>query len=346
MDTFPPYEGKPIAYLDQNILDLLTKHDTAKLGAALVGDYQVVYSNETLKEIRRSNGFEAKFLNVLKELNAYHLRLVLEPPSFIVTENVTLTNRDPFKAYDEYCQINDEGVNVDGIMLPSLLKFSGGRKGDCIGDIHAEQLAAFTDLMSSITDLSDELPVEMQSQLPDLSEAMISNFKSILEETERMMVKDIPDEKNWNGIKDFRTHSGIGPKQLNNIEPPNTLNKIWEQFKDVPSYSNSTVDIDDFFQLKENPRDPKQPYYNHEKVTAIYNKLNTLGYYPDSGIHKERRFTAAMSDTSHASYASFCDILLSNDESFIKKAGAIYEYLEISTLAKHVTINYISKEPC
>ena len=68
--------------------------------------------------------------------------------------------------------------------------------------------------------------------------------------------------------------------------------------------------------------------------------LNTLGYYPDSKVHKERRFIAAMSDNSHASIASFCNILLSNDESFIKKVSAAYEYLEISTLAQHVIINH------
>ncbi|MEY8215686.1 MAG: hypothetical protein RPR97_14530 [Colwellia sp.] len=340
MESFPPYEGKPTAYLDQNILDLLAKYDTGELGVALVGDYQVVYSDETLKEIKRSKGFEAKFLNVLKDLNAYHLKIILEQPNFIVTDNVTLRNRDPFEAYDEYCQNHAEGVDVDRIMMPSLFKFSGGRKGDSIADIHKDQIAAFSEMISSIAELSDELPVEMQSHLADCSEAMTSHYKSILEETEKMMVKDIPDEKNWNGIKDFRNHIRIGPKQLNNVEPPNTLSKIWEQFKKVPPYSNNPIDIDDFFQLKKNPLDQDQPYYNHQKVTVIYNMLNTLGYHPDSDINKERRFIAAMSDNSHASYASFCHVLLSNDESFIKKVGAAYEYLAIPTLVKHIIINH------
>ncbi len=340
MKSFPPYEGKPTAYLDQNILDLLAKHDTGELGVALVGDYQVVYSDETLKEIKRSKGFETKFLNVLKDLNAYHLKIVVEQPHFIITDNATLTNRDPFEAYDEYCQNHAEGVDADRIMLPSLLKFSGGRKGDSIADIHNEQIAAFSELISSITDLSDELPEEMQSQLADCSEAMTSYYKSTLEETGRMMVKEIPDDKNWNGIKDFRYHVGIGPKQLNNIEPPNTLSKIWDQFKNAPPYSDNQIGIEDFFQLKNNPLSPEQPYYNHQKVTAIYYMLNTLGYYPDSGIHKERRLIAALSDNSHASNASFCHILLSNDESFIKKVGAAYEYLEIPTVVKHIIINY------
>ena len=95
-----------------------------------------------------------------------------------------------------------------------------------------------------------------------------------------------------------------------------------------------------FFQLKKNPIYPEQPYFKHQKVTGIYNMLNTLGYYPDSKVHKERRFIAAVSDNSHASIASFSNFLLSNDENFIKKVNAAYEYLEIPTIAKHVVLKY------
>jgi hypothetical protein len=133
---------------------------------------------------------------------------------------------------------------------------------------------------------------------------------------------------------------GIGPKELNNIEPPNVLMKIWDIFKTLPPYDKCASDIEDFFGLKENLIFPGQPYYNHQKITGIYNMLNTLGYYPDSKVHKERRFVAAVSDTGHASIASFCQLLISNDESFIKKTRAAYEYLGVPTKALHVIINY------
>ena len=340
MESISPYEGKPTVYLDQNILDLFTKHGLGEFGKNLIADYQVVYSDETLKEIKRSIGFEDKFLNVLKDLNASYLKLVVEQPNFVITDNATITNRDPFEVYEEYCQNTSDGVDIEHAMQQWLFKFSGGRKGDSIADIHNEQMVAFSELMKSITDNSEDLSKDIQSQLAVYTEAMISQYKSALEETERMVVKDIPDDRNWDGIKDFRSHIGIGPKQLNNIEPPNTLTKIWEQLRNSTPYNKNSMDIDDFFQLKKNPIYPEQPYYKHQKVTGIYNMLNTLGYYPDSKVHKERRFIAAMSDNSHASIASFCHILLSNDENFIKKVNAAYEYLEIPTLAKHVVINY------
>jgi len=338
MEKIPPYEGKPTVYLDQNILDFFTKRGLGKFGQILINDYQVVYSDETLKEIMRSKGFEATFLNVLKDLNAYHLKLIVEQPNFTITDNASVSDRDPYEVYKEYCDNVDNGDKTEHAMQQWLFKFSGGRKGDSIADIHNEQISAFSELMDSIIDNSDELPLEVQTLLANSTQEMTSQYKTTLEKIESMMLKNIEDDKNWDGIKEFRSKVGIGPKQLNNIEPPNVIVKIWEQLRTLPTYQ-VTLDVEDLFQLKKNPINPEKPYFNHQKVTGIYNMLNTFGYYPDSKMHKERRFTAAISDNSHASIASFCQILLSNDEHFIKKVNAAYEYLKIPTLAQHVVFN-------
>jgi hypothetical protein len=339
MESIPPYEGKPTVYLDQNILDFFTKEGLGDFGQILINDYQVVYSDETLKEIRRSKGFEETFLNVLKDLKARHLKLIVEQPNFTITDNASISERDPYVVYKEYCDNSDDGVDIEHVMQQWLFKFSGGRKGDSITDIHNEQISAFSGLMDSIMDNADELPAEIQNQLTNYTQEMASQHRAALEKIESIMLENIEDDKNWDGIKDFRSQIGIGPKQLNNIEPPNVLAKIWDEYKALPAYQ-AILDMEDFFQLKKNPINPEQPYFKHQKVTGIYNMLNTFGYYPDSKIHKERRFIAAVSDNSHASIASFCQILLSNDEHFIKKVKAAYEYLKIPTLAQHVVLNY------
>lgn len=69
--------------------------------------------------------------------------------------------------------------------------------------------------------------------------------------------------------------------------------------------------------------------------------LNTLGYFPDSGVHKENRFVAASSDSGHASMASFCNVLLSRDVNFIKKVKAIYEFLDVPTAVHLVKVTII-----
>ena len=340
MESIPPYEGKPTVYLDQNILDFFAKQGLGEFGQMLIDDYQVVYSDETLKEIRRSKGFEESFLKVLKNLEANYLKLVVEQPHFIITDKATISVRNPFDVYREYCENSDDGVDFENAMQPWLFKFSGGRKGNSIKDIHNEQISAFSDLIDSIMVNSDGLPEEIQRQLETYTLEMTAQYKAALEKTDSMMLENIEDDKDWDGIKSFRSQVGIGPKQLNNIEPPNVLVKIFDRLRVLPTFSNSNMDIDDFFQLKKNPIYPEQPYFKHQKVTIIYHMLNTLGYYPDSKVHKERRFIAAISDNSHASIASFCSFLLSNDESFIKKVNVAYEYLEIPTQAKHVVFHY------
>ena len=68
-----------------------------------------------------------------------------------------------------------------------------------------------------------------------------------------------------------------------------------------------------------------------EKVNALYNALNFLGYYRDKGMKDLPRVTASLSDTTHAGYASVCDWLFSSDENLVRKAEAAYEFLEVPT---------------
>ena len=52
---------------------------------------------------------------------------------------------------------------------------------------------------------------------------MTSKLEGALDETERLMKENIQDDKNWSGIKDLRNATGIEPKELNNIMPPDVL---------------------------------------------------------------------------------------------------------------------------
>lgn len=340
MDVIPQYSGKPTLYLDQNILDLFVEHGIGSLGQQLLDNFQVVYSDETLKEIKRSVGYETKFLNVLKELDAYHLKVMVEQPGFIITDKSTIANRDVFEAFNEYCSNDGEHGNIENAMNQWLFKFSGGRPGDSISDIHSEQIDAFSQLINVMLDSSKELPIEMRKQVEDCAVLMMEQFKSALKEIEHTMEKDVPDTKNWNGIKSFRESVQVGPKELNNIKPPKVIEKIWDIYKVTLPDNNPINAIDDFFKIRFNPIYPDRPYHLHQKITAMYNMLNTLGYFPDSKVHKEERFVAAMSDNSHASMASFCALLLSRDKSFVKKVQAVYEYLDVPTEVKLVTVNY------
>ena len=342
VEQFLRYEGQPTAYLDQNILDLFVNHGIIDFAETLKSKFQVVYSDETLKEIKRSGDYANKFLNVLIELKATHLKIVLEA-DFSITDNATITKRNPFDAYKEYCENEPVYDQVQKAMEQLLLKFSGGRAGDSISEIYDEQKQAFSELLSHLQDQA----VELSKELPGIEvliskqiDLMLNQFEESVNESERQWKSNIKDDKNWSGVKDFRSAVGVSPVQLNNIQPPDVLKKIWDLFKKVPPYNEMNQSIDEFFGIAFNPIYPEKPYFKHQKVTSIYNMLNTLGYYPDSKVHKERRFVAALSDQSHASIASFSDFLLSRDKNFIRKVKAAYEYLGIPTQVQHVVLNY------
>lgn len=159
-----------------------------------------------------------------------------------------------------------------------------------------------------------------------------------LEHPARVMTSAVLGYTDWSGVKDFRNHVEIGPKQLNNITAPNVLEKVWDLFKDKEPYDKLNWTLVDFFSIKQNLICPDRPYFNYQKVTAIYNHLNFIGFHPDSNTHIERRFIAAMSDLGHASIASFADNLFSIDEDFVIKTRAAYEYLGVRTKVHQVRV--------
>ena len=335
------YEGKPIAYLDQNILDLFVDGGYQKFLEKLVSNCEIVYSDETLKEIKRSGDHSHKFLSVLTKLEASHLKLILEQPEFKETDRATLTKRDPFEAFQAYCENMKAYEDIQVSTEQWLYKFSGGNTGVGISEIHDNQKIAFSNLMGDLKiqlqEISDDIP-NIDALFDEYQNEMTSNIANSLDETERLMKENTQGDQNWSGIRDLRKATGIGPKQLNNLKSPEIIKQIWGEYKKTPVYSSMDIDMEEFYGLKVNPIFPDRPYFKHQKATGIYNMLNSLGYWPDKGVHKERRFIAAMSDNSHASMASFCHILFSRDEAFIKKVKAVYEYLEIQTSVQMVLL--------
>lgn len=332
----PPYEGKPTAYLDQNILDMMRKYGVKGFVDAFLKDCQVIYSDETLKEIKRSGDRHVEFLDVLRSLDAYHIKIILEQPGFKITDDAFISYRGVDEIYQEFCENDPEYGSFLNTMNQFMFKFSGGRKGDSISQIHDEQRIAFDGLLdnmkSKTAQLASEYP-ELNTQIDTIAREQSSQFDEALSKTESLILDDIPDDTQWSGITTFRTEVDLGPVELNNITEPDVLQKIWERYRIHPAYKN--IDIEQFFGININP---DQPLYRFQKVVSIYSILNTIGYHPDSKVHKEKRFIAAQSDMQHASMGLFCNFLLSADTAFIKKVRATYEYLDIECTAIYVNL--------
>ncbi|BBS16766.1 hypothetical protein ACK32X_03415 [Aeromonas dhakensis] len=339
----PKYQGKPTAYLDHNILDFLVKNPSSSFKEDLRQKYQVLYSDENLKEIKRTGENGSQHLNVLNDLEAMYLKLVLTP-RFEFTGDAIISVTKPVDAFMSYCQ-NIEPVyeQLEKSTYQSLLKFYGGRHGDTFDDINNEQIDAFDNLLSYIQTLVNvdeiqKLSPEINRHISAYTLELKQSHDEALKHASQELRKHVSDEINYSGVNDYRENTGIGPVQLNNIEPPNVLEKIWEMHKYVDGYAGLNFTMEQFYGISLNPIYNREMHL-FEKITSIYNVLNIVGFYPDSRMKKENRFTAAMSDAGHASIGSFADFVFSKDIAFVKKTRAAYEFLQAKTQVIEVTIN-------
>mgnify|MGYP000167291782 CR=1 FL=1 len=341
-DSTPRYQGKPTAYLDHNILDLLVKNPTLAFKVELKDKYQILYSDENLKEIKRTGENGTSYLKLFNELGAMYLKLVLTP-QFEVTGDATITELDSFVAFDHYCE-NIEPIyeNLEQSMSQSLLKFYGGRSDANFDDIKNGQIDAFDDLMIHLQNLGEELQEtetnsDINAQISAYTADMKKKHDSAVAQSTNELRKHVDDESNNSGVKNYRNYTGIGPMQLNNIEPPNVIKKIWEAHSELDGYKGQEFSIEQFYGISLNPIYDREMFF-FEKVTSIYNVLNVVGFHPDSKMKKERRFTAAMSDAGHASIGSFADYVFSRDLAFVKKTRACYEFLNTKSQVIEVTV--------
>lgn len=334
-------DGKPTAYLDHNILDVFVENQDLPFASELKEKYQIVYSDETLKEIKRSGDNGSHFLEVLESLEAMHLQIFVTE-SFKVTDQAILKELSPFDAFENYCK-NIEPVYeaMEKATAQSLLKFHGGRIGSDLDEINREQIDSFDGLMNYISDRVDEvkdLLPGIDAAVSTYTKEMQNSFNEALAQSTAELRKHIEDEFNYSGVQTYRNQMKVGPKQLNNVKPPNVIEKIWEIYKALDGYRENNFSIEQFLGVSRNPIYNREMYL-HEKVTSAYNVLNVIGYYPDSKMKDDRRFTAAMSDAGHAAIASFSHYLFSRDAAFIHKTRAVYEYLNVKTQVVEVIIN-------
>ena len=338
------YKGKPLAYLDHNILDIFVKYGVNDFFYLLKEEFQVIYSHENLKEILRSgNGYSQQFLNVLNSLNAWQLQQVMEPPNFMTTGQANIIyDVTPQDAFDNYVRAI-AGSEDHNSMLSLQYLMCGGDKSDTLEEIKNKTLKAlpeFTHFPREVFDIYIKEASSLEDKFKTSPEAFQTEYKKAVEEQFSLLEQNKPgNEGDWPGVKEIRDDLGYTPIELNNISPPDVLLKIWALYKNKKPFCDLDWSADDFFQTKTHPIYPDRKYYNFEKVLVAYNRLNTIGYYPDKGAYKTmKRFSSASSDMMHASIATFTSTLFSCDKNFILKTKAIYEYLGISTEAVQVNI--------
>jgi hypothetical protein len=325
-------------YLDHNVLDSIIKGD--RFGVKHLLDapaFLPVYSDENLKEISSSRGYEDQFLAALKSVKAWYL-VALTDEAFLPTGRARITEADPFEACVGLMQTLAEAPKGDG-GLSRLLKKSYGGLGDTsyreilaqgADDVEESLQSAFQAMEASGP--LDPVQLDLLKQLKEMvpivySEAMHGVANQLEEYCPDSMMQTVQ-----NGL-------GMSPLDLNNIRAPGVVKQVWEKAKEaVPG---AGFNLEDFFGLKGSPwcidreREPTIP----EKVNAICHQLNFLGYFRDTGMKEEKGLKRSFADMTHAGMAFFCHLLLTSDRRMFMKAIAAYEYLDVGPQVHLLTSN-------
>ncbi|NIL19516.1 hypothetical protein [Pseudomonas sp. AN3A02] len=338
------YTGKPTAYLDHNILNYFLRHPETSAFEKIFEEQQVVYSDETLREIKRSKGKENDFLNKLKKLNAMHFKIFVDE-NHQSTNDAIISDADPFEQYARLCEQLHIIDKIYTATNNTLRKFHGDKSLPSIEELDQQQSSDFIMILEELMQKksnTDTLTSEQLTKLNNYISRTLQHQKTIQELSTKMMLNYQRDD-NASMINTYRAKVGIGPLELNNVKGPKIIEKIWSLHKDLDGYKGRNFSIEDFLGINYIPSNLNGCIPTSSKIISAYNVLNVIGYFNDSDLKLNRRFTSATSDANHVALASFADTLYSSDIGMIKKGRAIYEFLDVRT--KIITINVIDNRP-
>lgn len=329
------YSGKPLAYLDQNILDgfLNCQKDDLDFIKGFIEHVQVVYSDSTFQEIHRSGlkeqHYSESFLELLDNLNALYIKPVLDG-NFKFTGQMRLQSGSVCSYYEEYI---NEITKYDQYLAPlqkNIFAVYGGVKN--YDEMACEQIGAQYKLLDFLEHHIITLKNErINDPLVDLfirqKENELDQMKVKMSEFEAVVRNNAEHIKQANSETDahlaYRNELKIKIDLINKIEPPNILLKIWNKLQEDNELLRDK-ELNDFLQIN-------NCVHKFEKIHAIYTNLNITGFRPEKKVKNEKKFVSAQTAISHVAYASYCDYLITNDERLFDKSKVIYEYLEIST---------------
>lgn len=319
-------------YLDHNILDALLKGKVSSIECLHSIDAPTyVYSDGSLLEILNSKGWEVQFLNLLAQLRAKHL--VVPHANGRALDGATLSDQDPHSACMALSDARaTTSTNAHFGLDMVLQKLYGGNVEESFADVAGRGASDLCTLLdSTLENAKNELSPEEYARLQD-GFALLKN--QVVASTSKM-ASALDANCGESPVKDWQAFVNAGPQQLNNISPPNVVQKIWAMLK---PHLSEEVTIEVLFGLERPENVDDAPRSVIEQVNAICSALDYVGFYRDRRIKRLRRLHASLADMTHAGYASQCNFLLTDDYGLHRKASAAYEYLALKSQSLYANL--------
>ncbi len=236
-------QAEILAYLDHNVLNRILKGDPDNVkGLLKEKNLRVVFSDENLKEIHRSKGYEKSFLDVLEDINAKYIEPVVDS-KFKLNGQASIHTVKPSIVYDNFLKNISESFQGDFGLSEILKKFYGGKKDKSFKEIVDNGADELERHLSEALNGVDNIPDLGQFKKEEVKE-MLNNLPELIKLIYAPMVKDL-DAKEEPPVKALEEKTGLGPKILNNIKPPQVVQQIWELFsKDI---NHPNLELETFF---------------------------------------------------------------------------------------------------
>lgn len=223
-----------------------------------------------------------------------------------------------------------------------------------------EIIDKFLELLARITNSKVLLPYKrpgiIQTKLIGVyisDEHPKNTYKRVIDLYENNVIAENHQKEKIRNGEVFENVTGVSSKEMNNIDIQKEIDKfkprlhqiIIENYRDL-----STQKIFNEYLPLQAPRchEIKFEYLGnyfplHEMtIEKIFEFLELIRYFPD----KSTQFLSGLHDTTHAIYASYCDVFVTNDKKLRKKAKATYNWLGINTLIlnPYELVDYLTKE--
>ncbi|MBW3697024.1 hypothetical protein EK599_15085 [Vibrio sp. T187] len=297
----------PLVYIDQNIIGLQLQGIT---NFCKREDLIWIYSKEHFAEIRRSNEPE-KYLDVLNDIDAKMLDLVLDESWKITGEARLIEYGTPYQHYEKYIEAMGDVDFDDTIFDPFQVWVNGGGDEEPLKEL-SENLAR------QIIPLVSYVPID--------STELTDKFASIRPECDSMVSELV---SNGNDIKKTRAAFGDEKGAIGSITGEQQVKQIWELIS--PVMAGADISCDQFFGFDPIDKQGYAVWPMYLGIIGCNSVMDILGFLAEKKCRKINKIHNVRSDAGHIAMGAYCSAILSEDKRLVKRAKAIYEYKNIGT---------------
>lgn len=166
----------------------------------------------------------------------------------------------------------------------------------------------------------------LQNQVEEFEESPFSVIETITEvsfaqNAMKNLVNFITEEQKL----EVQKMLGIDTKKLNNYSPIEVVSQLTNK---LTQYGEDFTFLN-MIEIGISHHPDGHTFGRSNRIAGIFELLDMLGYWKDKANEKSNY--ARLWDSSHTSYASYCDYFISNDKRTVNKAKVVYDIYGINT---------------